>query len=231
MQSVRSLGSAPSTIGLLLLAVAVSGHGTASAAEVAACTAVDVEYAVSANLRIAGTPMGAGDGDHRIGPGKVVLRFRPASTLDSGSANSATMMVFELRRRFLVVAKVAFWTVRVMTDVETRATPDSRTLVAEGVLAQHSLRWTRVPGRFHDDGTLTCEGDLCGKFGAPPAGRSEQHLGPPTLSLGPFEFAADMKTFSMRSTLATQTNEPQQVSYISLAGRELRRRCVSEPST
>jgi hypothetical protein len=221
---MRFRGLAPA--GLALVAVAV-GNGKASAVELADCPVADVEYAVSANLRIAGTSMGAGDGEHRVGPGKIVLRMRLDPAPESGSPSSVNMTLFELRQRFLVVAKVAFWTTRVLTDIETRASPDSRAVVAEGSLSQRSLRWVRVTGSFRDDGALTCDGFFCGKFGAPPAGKSEYHMDPPTMELSPFEFSPDMKTFSMRSTLATKTDDPQQESYIALAGREVRRTCVS----
>jgi hypothetical protein len=220
----------PSSTAALLLVAVASGYGTAGAAEVTDCAATDVEYAVSANLRIAGTTMGAGDGDHGVGPGRIILRLKPASALESGSGLSAEMTLFELRQRFLVVAKVGLWTTRVLTDIETRATPDSRGIAAEGSLSQRSLHWVRVSGGFRDDGALTCDGFFCGKFGAPPAGQSEYHMDPPTMALSPFEFSADMKTFSMRSTLATKTAEPQQETYVALAGREVRRACVTERS-
>jgi hypothetical protein len=210
--------------GAVALALATLGARDVRAAEASSdCDVVDVEYAVSANLRIAGTAMGSGDGEHKIGPGRLVLRFKP----ESGGVASVSMTSFELRQRFLIVAKVAFWTTRVLTDIETRATPGLHATVAEGSLSQHSLHWTSLTGAFHDDGSLTCDGFFCGKFGAPPTGMSDYHMAPQTMAFSPFEFSADNKTFTMRSTLATKTADPQQESYIALAGRELRRSCVA----
>jgi hypothetical protein len=225
---MRLRACAISSIAALLLVALTPGNRAAGAAQVADCAEADIEYAVSASLRIAGTTMGAGDGVHAVGPGRIVLRLKPASALDPGPAVSVKMTLFELRQRFLVVAKVGLWSTRVLTDIETRASVDSRGVAAEGSLSRRSLQWVSVTGGFRDDGALTCDGFFCGKFGAPPSGQSEYHMDPPTMALSPFEFSADMKTFSMPSTLATKTAEPQQETYVALAGREVRRTCVPE---
>jgi len=166
--------------------------------------------------------MGAGDGDHKVGPGRVVLRFT-----QSENGSSVRMLAYEMRQRFTVVSKALFWTTTVLTDTQTRPVTSAPTIVAEGSLQDRSVRWSHVVGSFRSDGTLVCDGSMCGKFGAPPAGRSELHMGPSSMPFNPFEFSSDMKTFSMRPILASKTEVPQQESYVALAGRETGRACAA----
>jgi hypothetical protein len=192
----------------------------------ASCDVVDVEYAVSANLRVRGTVMGAGDGDYAIGPGRIVLRFDRRGPLSAGATSSVQMISYEVSEKLLVVSKAVFWTTKVKTDTRTHGTPTTQSAIAEGALKARSLVWSKVAKGFRSDGTLDCDGSMCGKFGAPPAGKSELHLGPSAIQFKPFEFSPDMKTFSMQSTLALKTDVPKQESYVSLAGRETRRVCL-----
>ncbi len=190
------------------------------------CGATDVEYTAAANLRVTGTLMDAGDGEYRIGPGRIVLRFDHDPNLPTRSPSSVRMMAYDMSEKFQLVSKIVFFTTKVLTDIRSHATPDARSVVAEGVLAGRTLRWTNVVGSFRSDGTLSCQGFFCGKFGAAPAGTSEFHMGPSKMSFSPFEFSADMKTFSMQSTLNSKTQDPQQESYVALGAREVRRACV-----
>jgi hypothetical protein len=206
-----------------LIALAATSTGKADPGN---CDATDVEYAVAGNLRVTGTLMGAGDGDYRIGPGRIVLRLDRDPDRSSRSPSSVRMMAYDMSEKFQLVSKVVFFTTKVLTDIRSHATPDDRSVVAEGVLTDRTVRWTNVVGSFRSDGTLSCEGFFCGKFGAAPAGTSPFHMGPSKMSLSPFEFSADMKTFSMHSTLDSKTEDPQQESYVALAGREVRRACV-----
>jgi hypothetical protein len=211
----------------LVCAAAVSAGASNGEATPSHCDATDVEYAVVANLRVTGTLMGAGDGEYRIGPGRVVLRFDHDPNLLSRSPSSVRMMAYDMSEKFQVVSRVAFFTTTVLTDIRSHATPDARSVVAEGVLTERTLRWTNVVGSFRSDGTLSCEGFFCGKFGAAPAGTSEFHMGPSKMSLSAFEFSPDMKTFSMKSTLDSKTADPQQESYLAFGAREVRRACVA----
>jgi hypothetical protein len=213
-------------VAALVSALVVSSEASTGEATPSNCAATDVEYAVAANLRVTGTLMGAGDGEYRIGPGRIVLRFDHDPNLLSRSPSSVRMMAYDMSERFQVVSKVVFFTTKVLTDIRSHATADARSVVAEGVLGERTLRWTNVVGSFRSDGTLSCEGFFCGKFGAAPAGTSPFHTGPSKMSFSPFEFSADMKTFSMQSTLDSKTEDPQQESYVALAGREMRRACV-----
>ncbi len=210
----------------LLSATVVSAWASNDEAVPSNCGATDVEYAVAANLRVTGTLMGAGDGEYTIGPGRIVLRFDHDPNLPSRSPSSVRMMAYDMSEKFQLVSKIVFFTTKVLTDIRSHATPDARSVVAEGVLTDRTLRWTNVVGTFRSDGTLSCEGFFCGKFGAAPNGTSEFHMGPSKMPFSPFEFRADMKTFSMRSTLNSKTADPQQESYVALGAREMRRACV-----
>lgn len=213
-------------VAALVSAAAVSAWASNGEATPSKCDAIDVEYAVAADLRVRGTLMGAGDGDYRIGPGRIVLRFDHDPNLLSRSPSSVRMMAYDMSEKFQVVSKIVFFTTKVLTNIRSHATPDVRSIVAEGVLTERTLRWTNVVGSFRSDGTLSCEGFFCGKFGAAPAGTSPFHMGPSKMSFSPFEFSADMKTFSMRSTLDSKTADPQQESYVAFGAREIRRTCV-----
>lgn len=189
-----------------------------------ACTAWNVEYTLSANLQLRDTPMGAGNGVYRIGPGTVVLRFEDRGGQPGGAAK---MLSYTMRENFQIRSRTIFWTTTVITDARTDATADGACpSAAEGTLIGRTLRWSTPVRGYHTDGTLTCEGDLCGSFGAPPPGKSELHIAPHAVQLSPFELAADMKTFTMAHTFVSKTESPKQTAYITLAGREVRRSCA-----
>jgi hypothetical protein len=193
----------------------------ASASEdVESCEIVDVEYSAAASLKVTDTLMGAGDGVYRIGPGHIVLRF------DShGGSNAVRMLSYDMPQHFTVVSNVLFWKTTVATRMESRAIP-RRGAVAEGTLVGRQLRWAGPAVGFRSDGTLTCDGTMCGQFGAPAPGMTELHEGPNPIDLRPFDFASDMKTFSMPYALTSESSSPKQRSFLALGGREMRRACV-----
>jgi len=80
---------------------------------------------------------------------------------------------------------------------------------------------------YRTDGTLECEGSLCGKFGAPPPGKSELHIPPGPVDFKPFEFAPDRATFTMARAQVSKTEMPKQTGFLALAGRETKRTCVT----
>jgi hypothetical protein len=218
----RSVSCALAAIGW-----AVASPGDASALEPGdACDVVDVEYAVAANLRVTGTLMGAGDGEYKIGPGRVVLRFAQGPP---GASPSVRMLAYEMHQRFTIESKALFLTTRVLTDTQTEVAPMGAVVVAEGALRGRSIHWTSFYGRARSDGTVVCDGAMCGKFGAPPSGKSDFHMGPTPLTFKSFEFGPDMKTFAMAPVLSSRTKDPQQESYVAFAGRETRRACVTTP--
>ena len=113
-----------------------------------------------------------------------------------------------------------------VTETNSRAAADGNGLITEGTLTDHTLAWSSPMRAYRTDGTTTCEGSLCGKFGAPPPGISEVHMGPRTVQPAPFQFGPDMKTFSMRYVQTAQSDSPKQTTYEAIAGREVRRTCV-----
>ena len=105
-------------------------------------------------------------------------------------------------------------------------TPNACAIAAQGTLVGGTIRWSRPLLGYRTDGVVTCRGSLCGKAGAPPPGETVLHLGPGPVWFRPFDFAADMRTFTMTSTQVSKTESPKLTASIALAGREIRRRCV-----
>jgi hypothetical protein len=207
-------------------AVGLAVAPVVASAQPPACGAWEVEYTVSENLRLSDTPMGRGDGVYAVGPGRVVLRF---DDRDGQPGGRVEMLSYEMREHFTIDSRTLFWNARVTTDALTRGTPDACG-VAEGVLQGTALGWTSPVRGYRTDGTITCEGVLCGKFGAPPPGRSELHIGPGPVSFSPFQLARDAKTFTMSETFVAKTDMPKQTAHVALAGREVRRACVPASS-
>jgi hypothetical protein len=223
MSARRSL-SVGALAGALAVALATSQPSAAHAHdETATCAAWDVEYSLAAKLRLEETTMGEGDGTYAIGPGKVVLRFEDRDGQPGGTVN---MLSYAMREYFVVKAKTLFWTTTATTDTRTGVTPDTCSSAAEGTLVDHTVRWNSSVRGYHTDGTVTCDGSLCGKFGAPPQGPSPLHIGPGAVTFKPFELSPDMKTFTMSAALVSKTSSPKQTSYLTLAGRETKRTCA-----
>jgi len=209
--------------GALVGALCVSLAARDAHGDAAPCPAWDVDYLLAANLELRDTPVGAGDGQYKIGPGNMTLRFEDRGGLPAGRAK---LMTYTMRESFQIVSKNLFWTTTVTTDTRTAATPDRCWSAAEGMLDGRTLKWSTPVRGYHTDGTLTCDGSLCGKFGAPPAGTSDLRIAPHDVTLGPLAYGEDGKTFKMASTFVTKTDMPKQTGYLTLAARELRRTCV-----
>lgn len=187
------------------------------------CRAWDIEYQLAAKLRVSDTPMGAGNDTHTIGPGSVVLRFADVNGKPGGAVR---MRSYTMHEHLSIEARALFWKTHVLTDTKTVATPNACGDAARGELERTTLRWTTSVSGYRADGTLTCEGSMCGSFGAPPPGKSEVHIPPRDVTFSSFVFATDMKTFVMPSTLVSKTESPKQTSHVALAGREAHRTCV-----
>jgi hypothetical protein len=215
----------------LATAAAVSSVDEGSAAENDAgesppCDSVEVDYALSANLELADTPMGQGDSKHRIGPGRARMRY---AARVGAIAGPAELIHYQTTERFVVTSQTLFWRTRVRAQTETTVQPDACGVVARAVLADRELSWTSAMRGVRTDGTLTCEGSLCGSFGAPPPGTSAVHVPPHEVRLKSWRFAPDRRTFTMERTWVARSESPQQTSFIALAGREVTRRCVVVP--
>jgi hypothetical protein len=191
-------------------------------AEPVACNAWDVDYALTASLQLKETPMGQGDGVYQVGPGTITLRFEDRGGQPGGAAK---IRAYGMREHVEVVAKAVFLTATVTSDTRTAAAPD-KCGAAEGTLADRTLTWTRPTSGYRTDGTLTCDGSLCGKFGAPPSGTNPLQIGPDSVQFRSFAYGADMKTFTMPFTFVSKTDMPKQTGFLALAGRETKRACV-----
>jgi hypothetical protein len=177
----------------------------------------EVEYDVSANMQITDTPLGQGNGTFPVGPGRIVLRFDGADV---------KMTKYAMREHVVVTAKNVGFTTTVTSDTHTTATPDACGALAEGNLANTSIAW-RTPVRgMLTQGTITCTGSFCGKFGAPPRGQSPFHDGPMDIRFSSFVLSPDRKSFTMPMTHMSKTAQPKQSAAMSLAGRESKRACV-----
>ncbi|HEY8088003.1 MAG TPA: hypothetical protein VIF09_09160 [Polyangiaceae bacterium] len=188
-----------------------------------ACTAWDVEYALNGNMKLADTPMGAADGVYPIGPGRAVIRFEDKSGSPGGHAR---MTAYGIHERISITTKALFLAATLVTETNSRAAPDGTGAVAEGNLVDHTLAWSSPMRSYRTDGTTNCDGSLCGKFGAPPPGVSEVHIGPRTVQPASFQFAPDMKTFSMGFVQTSHADSPSQTTSEAISGREMKRTCV-----
>jgi hypothetical protein len=206
-----------------IIAVAGSSDDASAQEGAAPCDAWDIEYTLAAKVHLSDTPMGAGDGVYPIGPGSTVLRFANVQGQPGGAVR---MRSYAMRERFEIESHAVFWTTHVLTDTRTTTTPDACGDVAKGQVEGQRIRWiTRLSG-YRTDGTLNCDGSLCGKFGAPPAGNSELHIPPHAVAFNPFELAPDMKTFTMPATFVAKTDAPKQTAHVAISGREVKRACV-----
>jgi hypothetical protein len=195
-----------------------------SSAQQPTCSGWQIEYALSASLELSETPLGQYDGVYAIGPGRAVLRLEDA---DGRPGGTTAMLSYEMSEDFTVNSKLAVFATTVVTDARSCATPDSSGIAARGRLEGTTLEWSTPVEGYRADGTLTCEGMLCGKLGTPPPGRSEFHVAPHPVRLQPFEFTRDLRAFTMASTFVAETDVPRQTVYIALVGTETYRSCMS----
>lgn len=213
----RILGLSGALSVVLLLAPGASGQTSS------ACGGWELEYALSANLQLSETPMGQGDGVYPIGPGRAVLRTEDR---DGQPGGNVVLTAYEMREYFTVHSKTLFWSTTVVTDTHTQTAAQGCDGVARGRLGGGTLSWSTPLAGYRTDGSLTCDGSLCGKFGAPPAGRTAFHVAPHPVPFLPFVLSGDLKTFTMASTYVSKTEMPQQTAHLTLAGREVRRTCL-----
>jgi hypothetical protein len=194
------------------------------AADAPSCDALEVEYALTGNLILSDTPMGQGDGSYHVGPGTAVVRF----ALRNGEvAGPAKLVSYDMNERFKIDSRTVLWTTHVTTSSKTTVASDPCGVVATGNLAGHTLQLAGPLKGLRTDGTLSCDGSLCGKFGAPPPGSSPLHIAPHDVQFEPWVFTPDMKSFTMAKTLSARSDMPKQTSHITLTGHEVRRSCVS----
>jgi hypothetical protein len=209
--------------GAIGMAVALSVATGRASADGPQCSGWEVEYVLSGTLKLADTPMGAADGLHPVGPGRAVVRFEDRGGEPGGHAK---VVAYGIHEHVVVTSKALFMTATVVTDTNSRGLADGNGMVAEGNLNDHTLGWSSPIHTYRTDGTMTCDGDLCGKLGAPPPGTSEVHIGPRAVQPGSFQYSPDMKTFSMGFMQTDRSDSPRQTTYEAIAGREIRRTCL-----
>jgi hypothetical protein len=206
------------------LAASPRGASAQSPPIPAPCEAWDIEYALVGRIELSETPMGQGDGTYPIGPGRMVLRFEDRGGKPEGRVK---MVAYDMRQAFTVVAKTLFWKTTVQNNARTLSLVNACGQ-PEGVLEATTVEWRAPIDGFRTDGTLTCDGSFCGKFGAPPPGESPLHIGPNAILFQPLQFGGDMKTFTMAKTFVARTESHKQTAHISVAGREAGRSCSAK---
>jgi hypothetical protein len=201
-------------------ALAVATDGAASA-QGSICPVWEVEYALTGELRVTETPYGLANGAHKVGPGKMVLRFEPGGHV--------SLLSYSMQQAFGVEISAFFSTMTIRAETTTRATPDACGVAAEGNVKDTNVVWSTLVRGVHTDGTLTCDGSRCGSMGAPAPGTGTVKVGPNDVRVRPFEFTRDWKTFTMPFTFAVKTDTPKQTSFLALTGHEAQRTCVALP--
>ena len=189
------------------------------------CTRWEIQYAIAGTLQITETKMGAGNGTFPVGPGTLVLRV-------DTQAVRAMLLRFDLREHFALHPNAVMWNATVVTDTAVHVAPDGTGAAASGRWSGDGvLQWDAPLRNYRSDVALTCAGSLCGKFGAPPQGRSELHQMPSAIRLQPFRFDREGQTFQMDFTLVSSSEAPHQRTYLALAGRSMARTCIQAAPT
>ena len=210
-------------LGVSLVLAALLLPTTATADEEPACNAWDVEYGLNAQVKITDTTMGAGNGTWPIGPGTAVVRYENVNGQPGGAAR---LLTYRMKDHFTIKTSILLASCAVTADSVTQTTPNACGVSAEGALSGKSLRWKTPWSGLRSDGTLHCEGGLCGKFGAPPPGDSPVHIPPHPASFKSFEFSDDHKTLTLDWSVSSKQDSPSQTSSVQFAGRENKRTCV-----
>jgi|SoiMethySBSTD1v2_1073268.scaffolds.fasta_scaffold05057_10 hypothetical protein len=222
LAATPALASAPLSAVRSATAAGADDAGDAGSA----CEVWDVGYLLGAKLRLSDTPHGAGDGVYEIGPGEVTLRF---DNVNGAPGGNVQMRSYHMRDHFTIKSTALFLSAKVITRTDTRATPNRCGSAAEGELQGGALNWESKVRGYKTAGTLTCEGSLCGKFGAPPTGMTQLNIGPNDVAFNAFKFNPDRTRFTMDFARVAKTEMPKQTAAITLAGRQASRRCVPKP--
>jgi hypothetical protein len=200
----------------LALAMAVTLAPVSAHADSPPVRAWEIEYTLTGKLRITDTMLGAGNGVHDVGPGKIVLRFEDVGGEPAGAVK---VMSYELDMRFTVNAYVLGLGTTVTN--ETKTTADT----VEGVLGpDRVIRWSGPWSGVSTEGHLTCSGSMCGKFSAPPRGKSPYHVASHAQTFKPFLLSPDKKSLHMDYVVMSKSSS--HTANLMLEGRETRRSSV-----
>src|SRR5271154_3245345 len=105
------------------MALALAPLG-ASADDAPTCSAWDVDYNLSANLKITDTTMGAGDGVFPVGPGHAVIRF---DSVNGAPGGHARLNAYSMHEVVTVTSRAAFWAATVTTETSSKAAAGTST--------------------------------------------------------------------------------------------------------
>jgi hypothetical protein len=197
----------------------IAGASRDAVADDPPCDAWEVEYTLAGTCAVRDTAMGAANGDWAVGPGTATVRFDNAT---GPAAGPAKLLSFSIKELFTSVVLGTKFT----TDVTSSAAPTTTCSAAEGTVAGTKLTWDTKVRAFKIDGSLTCQGAMCGKFGGPPSGKSDYHMPAHDVDFAAWEYGSDMKTFTMAASLVSRGDSPKQSTYLTIAGRETKRTCV-----
>lgn len=225
MARTKTLGSLFSIAAVGILALAPVASSTAAAEEDNGCRVSDAEYLVDTSVLLKGTPMGAADGVHPLGRGRMRLRFQP-----NVRGESVKLMSYVIDNRMTVETNVAFIKTTVVAESRTKTLEDACHGSALGSLSGSKLTWQGAVRGYGSEGVLRCDGVMCGKFGAPPKGASPLRDHPSELHFGQFVFSPDGSTFTMPYTEVQTTTPGNQHTFLALSGRRLTHACVAEPA-
>jgi hypothetical protein len=203
-------------ITMAALGVIVSSAHAAEASSDAACLISDVEYDVRASVVVRDTLFGAANGVYPMGAGKLTLRV---------DGDAVRMMSYDLANRLTVPVRIAMLSMAVVTTSRTSTASDPCNGSATGTLHGDTLVWGSTVSGYRSDGTQSCTGSMCGRFGAPPAGARPFHDVPAAVTLNPFRFSPDGSTFTMPYMFVSRSTSPKQTTYLALAGRRVKMSC------
>ncbi len=217
---------------LLPLALLIAPPAQRADAAPEACDGWVVEYALApgSQLKIEDTPFGAGNGTYALGPGTLALRFRDkdGKPLLKGKVSVAA---YSMHAHVPVTTNVLGMKTTVTSDTKTTVTADRCGKVASGLFKRTQLVWTTPFRHYRTDGTITCHGALCGRFGAPPEGKSEIHIPPRPVRMMALDFKGDdAKHFTSDFFMVEKTDSPRSTNYMRLVGHEVSRRCEKTPT-
>jgi hypothetical protein len=184
----------------------------------------EIEYTLTARLRLSDTMMGAAAGVYPVGPGRIVLRYDNVGAEPGGTVKVTS---YDMTTRFTVAARFFGIGTTVASDTTTRGKPNVCGVIGMGrVGADRVIRWSGPWNGIHTDGHLKCSG-TCGRFGAPPKGTSAMHMPPHPVAFAAFTVSPDKKTLHMGYTVVNKTSSD--TARLTFDGRETRRRAVHVP--
>jgi hypothetical protein len=175
--------------------------------------------------------MSMGDANKNIGPGTATVRFQNVNGKPGGKAY---LLKLELKQDFTVSPA----TTNLVATTGHGYTKGPCSSSAVGNVQSDTLTWSDFAGTaqggtgdkpnvhgYFTDGTITCDGALCGSFGAPPQGTTPRQGGPFDIRVAPWKLAADASSFFMPSSITQQ--DLNSTTHIQVYGVESGRECKS----